>query len=110
MKKKKISRREMELNRLYDKLDTLEPGTEEYKKVMEEVVKVEHTLNEAEQTRSNKVDLFVKIGSIAVPVGLTILKYALNRKMVRHIGTVEQMETFTSTAGRRMLPEMFERM
>ena len=94
--KKKLTRREAELNRLYDKLNGLEPGTEEYKKVMEEVVKVEHASNEAEQTRSNKVDLVVKIGGIVVPIG--------------HIGTVEQMETFTSTAGRKIIPEMFERM
>lgn len=110
MKKKKLTRREVELNRLYDKLNTLEPGTDEYKKVMEEILKVEHATNEAEQTRSNKVDLVVKIGGIVVPIGLTVLKYALNRKMVEHIGIVEQMETFTSTAGRKIIPDMFERM
>lgn len=108
--KKKINRREDELNRLYNKLDTLEPGTEEYNKVLEEVIKVENVANEGNQTKSNKIDLWIKIGGIvATTIAVPLIKYGLNRSMVKHIGTIEQMETFTSTAGRRMIPDMFER-
>ena len=109
--KKKLARRETELNRLYDKLNELEPGTEEYKKVMEEVVKVEATIRENEVTRSNKVDLVIKIvGIAATTIAVPLIKYGLNRKMVRHIGTVEQMETFVSSAGRTLIPGMYEKL
>lgn len=108
--KKKINRREMELNRLYDKLNQLEPGTDEYKNVMEELIKVENATNNIDQAKANKLDLAIKIGSvIATTIALPLIKYGLNRKMVKHIGTIEQMETFVSTAGRKMIPEMYER-
>lgn len=109
--KKKITRREAELNRLYDKLNTLEPGTEEYKKVMEETIKIETAIHEHEQIKSGKVDLTIKIvGIAATTVALPLIKYGLNYLMVGRIGKIEQMETFTSTGGRKIIPDMFERM
>lgn len=108
--KKKTSRRNAELNRLYDTLKKLEPGTDEYNRVLEEAIKLDNASSEIEQAKVNKLDLAIKVGGIvATTIVFPLVKYGLNRKMVRHIGTIEQMETFVSSAGKRMIPEMYER-
>lgn len=107
-------RQDAELNRLYDKLNTLEPGTDEYEKLLSEITKattvrnenrkIEIAETEAKTCKSNaKKDIAIKVATIVTGVLLTpVIDYALKRSMVNVIGKVEQMETFTSTAGRSM--------
>jgi hypothetical protein len=110
MKKKKVNRHEEEMNRLYDHLSKLQPGTEEYDKVLAELTKAKESEIEIKKIGVNKHDLIIKVGSIVLTTFVVpVLTYGLNRSMVKHIGTIEQMETFTSTAGRKMIPDFFKR-
>lgn len=111
MKKKKVNRHEVEMNRLYDHLSKLEPGTEEYDKVLSEITKARESEIEMNKVDVSKRDLHVKIGSAALAVFVTpVVTYVLNRSMVKYIGKIEQMEIFTSTAGKRMIPDFFKRL
>ena len=94
-----------EMNRLYDKLATLEPGTEEYTKVLNELMKAMDGENEitkiSDAKEDAKWDRVIKIGTFAA--GLVIAPFVdtvCKRSLAKFIGTVEQMETFTSSPGR----------
>ena len=109
--KKKVNRHEVEMNRLYDHLATLQPGTEEYDNVLSALTKARESEIEAGKVNANKVDLAIKIGSVVLATFVApALTYGLNRSMVKYIGKIEQMEIFTSTAGKRMIPDFFKRL
>lgn len=96
-----------ELNRMYDKLSTLEPGTEEYETVLTEIMKAkdgETELKKIYDARDEaKKDRIFKIGTFAAGLVLApIIDTICKRSLAKFIGTVEQMETFTSTPGRSM--------
>lgn len=120
-----IDRHDEVLDRLYSELEKLQPGTDEYEKVLTEVTKAAITRNEfkkmdiaeAEAKNSKSVaeaetknsksaankELAIKIVTIVAGVALTpVIDLACKRSLARFIGTVEQMETFTSTPGRSM--------
>lgn len=110
MKKQKVNRHEVEMNRLYDYLAKLEPGTEEYDKVLSELNKARESEIEVSKVNVNKYDLVIKVGSIALTAFVVpLITHGLNRSMVKHIGKIEQMEIFTSTAGKKMIPDFFKR-
>lgn len=111
MKKQKVNRHEVELNRLYDHLAKLEPGTEEYDKVLAQITKARESEIEVSKVDVSKRDLIIKVGTtVATMVVTPLLTYGLNRSMVKYIGKIEQMEIFTSTAGKRMIPDFFKRL
>ena len=88
------NRHEEELNRMYDKLETLEPGTEEHEKVLEEILK-------AETSKTEKKEVNLKLVSIVAGIALTpVMDTLCKRYLAGFIGKVEQMETFTSSPGR----------
>lgn len=94
-----------ELNRLYDKLSTLEPGTEEYTKVLTELMKAKDGENELKKIHDAKEeakwDRAIKIGTFAAGLVLApVVDTVCKRSLAKFIGTVEQMETFTSSPGR----------
>lgn len=101
------NRHDEELNRMYDILSTCEPGTDEYDRVLSEIMKakegeaeilkIEDARKEAKIDNKIKLSIFIA-GLIATPIIDTLCK----RSLAKFIGTVEQMETFTSTAGRSM--------
>ena len=111
MKKQKVNRHEVEINRLYDHLSTLQPGTEEYDKVLSELNKARESEIEVTKVYIDKYDLAIKIGSIVLTAFVApVITHGLNRSMVKHIGKIEQMEIFTSTAGKKMIPDFFKRL
>lgn len=111
MIKKKTNRHEVEMNRLYDHLSTLQPGTEEYDNVLSELTKARESEIEVTKVNVSKHDLAIKVGSIVLTAFVVpVVTYGLNRSMVKYIGKVEQMEIFTSTAGKRMIPDFFKRL
>lgn len=88
------NRNEVELNRMYDKLATLEPGTEEHEKVLEEILK-------AETNKTEKKEVNLKLVSIVAGIALTpVLDTLCKRYLAGFIGKVEQMETFVTSPGR----------
>ena len=92
-----------ELNRMYDKLANLEPGSDEYEKMLAEIAKATNVRNESKKVGNEKKDLMIKIGTVAAGVLLTpIIDTVCKRSLAGFIGKVEQMETFTSTPGRSM--------
>ena len=92
MKKQKVNRHEVEMDRLYDHLSTLQPGTEEYDKVLSELNKARESEIEVTKVNVSKQDLVIKIGSIALATFVVpLITHGLNRSMVKHIGTIEQM-------------------
>lgn len=98
-------RHQAELNRMYDKLETLEPGTEEYDAVLADIMKAKAGENErykieVEHDTARK-DLAIKVGIFVGGLVLTpTIDLLCKRNLAKYIGTVEQMETFTSMAGR----------
>lgn len=101
------SRHDAEMIRMYDKLKTLEPGSEEYEKVLSMLMKAkagesELAKIEADKETANR-DLWVKIGMFTAGLVMTpVIDTLCKGRLVKLIGTVEQMETFTSTPGRSM--------
>ena len=96
---------EAEIHRLQDELSTLEPGTEAYNAVQTELMKAMEVMTEMvkvnDARKGAKVDTTVKVvtfagGLVLAPVIETVCK----RYLAGFIGKVEQMETFTSSAGR----------
>lgn len=94
-----------EMNRLYDKLATLEPGTDEYAKVLTELMKAMdggselNKINDAKEEA--KWDRVFKIGTFAAGLVIApVIDTVCKRSLAKFIGTVEQMETFTSSPGR----------
>ena len=101
------ARYEVEVHRLQDELKSLTPGTDEYKAVHEELLKALEVMNETtkieDSRRSAKTDKVVKVTTFAAGLVLTpVITTFCQRSLAKFIGTVEQMETFTSTAGRSM--------
>ena len=101
------ARYEVEIHRLQDELKSLTPGTDEYKAVHEELLKALEVMNETtkieDSRRSAKTDTVVKVTTFAAGLVLTpVITTFCQRSLAKFIGTVEQMETFTSTAGRSM--------
>ena len=101
------ARYEVEVHRLQDELKSLTPGTDEYKAVHEELLKALEVMNETtkieDSRRSAKTDTVVKVTTFAAGLVLTpVITTFCQRSLAKFIGTIEQMETFTSTAGRSM--------
>lgn len=99
------SRHEKELFRLYDKAGELEPGTEQHAAVWSEIMKAREEENERNKTNSDreaaKRDMYIKIGTFTAGLILSpIIDTVCKRELARFIGTVEQMEYFTSSAGK----------
>ena len=57
-------RQEVELNRMYDELKSLTPGTEDHEKVLEEILKVEADKND-------KKEINLKLASVVAGIALT---------------------------------------
>ena len=102
-----VARYEVEMHRLQDRLKELEPGTDEYNAVQGELLKAMELMNELVKTedarKGAKTDTTVRImtfvgGLLLTPVITTLCQ----RSLAKFIGEVEQMETFTSMAGRSM--------
>ena len=107
MTKEIENKHEKELNRLYDTLAGLEPGTNEYKAVMDEITCArngETDLKRLELDRAQaKKEMWFKIGTfIAGMVAVPVIDLVCKRNLTAYIGKIEQMETFTSTPGRSM--------
>ena len=101
------ARYEVEVHRLQDELKSLTPGTDEYKAVHEELLKALEVMNETtkidDSRRSAKTYTVVKVTTFAAGLVLTpVITTICQRSLAKFIGTVEQMETFTSTPGRSM--------
>ena len=101
------ARYEVEIHRLQDELKSLTPGTDEYKAVHEELLKALEVMNETtkieDSRRSAKTDTVVKVTTFAAGLVLTpVLTTFCQKHLAKFIGTIEQMETFTSSAGRSM--------
>ena len=101
------ARYEVEVHRLQDELKSLTPGTDEYKAVHEELLKALEVMNETtkieDSRRSAKTDTVVKVTTFAAGLVLTPeITMVCQKSLAKFIGNVEQMETFTSTAGRSM--------
>ena len=101
------ARYEVEVHRLQDTLKQLEPGTEQYEAVHAELLKAMEVMNETtkieDARRGAKTDMVVKVTTFAAGLVLTpVITTLCQRSLAKFIGTVEQMETFTSTAGRSM--------
>lgn len=96
---------ETEILRLQDELTSLEVGSEEYNAVQGELLKAMEVMNEMSKIddarKGAKVDTRVKVATFVAGLILTpIITTGCQRYLAKFIGTVEQMETFTSTAGR----------
>jgi hypothetical protein len=101
------NKHEKELNRMYDRLSALEPGSEEYDKVLAAIMKArdgETELKKIESEReSAKTDNWIKIGTFVVGlIAAPLIDLGIKKSLAKYIGTIEQMETFTSTPGRSM--------
>ena len=96
---------EAEIIRLQEDLMDLEVGTDAYNAVQEELLKALNVLNEMvkieDARKGAKVDTAVKVGTFTAGLLLTpVITTFCQRYLAKFIGTVEQMETFTSTPGR----------
>ena len=98
---------EAEITRLQEDLMDKMPGTEEYDAVQEELLKAMEVLNEMAKVddarKGAKVDTTIRVvtfvgGLVLAPVITTVCQ----KHLAKFIGTVEQMETFTSMPGRAM--------
>ena len=98
---------EVEVLRLQNRLKELDPGSDEYDAVQEELLKAMNVANEMvkidDARKGAKVDTTIRImtfmgGLVLTPVITTVCQ----RNLAKFIGTVEQMETFTSSAGRSL--------
>jgi hypothetical protein len=101
------NRHDAELNRMYNKLGALEPGSEEYEKVLSAIMKAKTGENEIIKIEADKEaakrDMVIKIGTFTAGLVLApVIDTLCKRSLAKFIGTVEQMETFTSTPGRSM--------
>lgn len=102
-----VAKHEVEVRRLQDELSLLTPGTEEYNAVQEELLKAMEAMNEMVKIdharKGAKVDTAIRVVTFVGGLTLTpVITTLCQRNLAKFIGTVEQMETFTSTAGRSM--------
>lgn len=96
-----------ELKRMYDQLETLEPGTDEHEKLLGEIMKARNGENELKkienERKAAKRGDFIKIGmAVGTFIVAPIIDYGVKRGLTKLIGTIEQMDTFTSTPSRGM--------
>lgn len=101
------SRHEKELIRMYDLLGTLEPGTEEHDKVLSEIMKAREGENELKKIESDrksaKTESWIKVGTFVVGlIAAPLIDLGVKKSLTKYIGTIEQMDTFTSTPSRGM--------
>lgn len=99
------ARHEKVLTQLYDKLDTLQPGTDEYDKVLSEIMKARSGENESKkieaEDKAAKKDLWLKGAMFVGGLVITpVIDIVCKKSLAKYIGTIEQMEFFTSSAGR----------
>lgn len=103
---------EKELNYLFIELKRFDPSTDEYAKVRAQIsaiIKDQIELNkaslEAKNAKKERIIKWVQVGGgiIATP----IIGYFINRKLIRVVGEVEQMEIFTTTPGKKIIGKMF---
>lgn len=73
--KKKVTKLDVEIDRLYERLKTLDPETEEYTKVEECWLKLVAQKLESEKHESDKKDrgwrYVIETGKVILPLGLT---------------------------------------
>lgn len=98
---------EVELRRLQDRLSQIDPGSDEYDAVQEELLKAMNVMNEMvkiEHARKGaKVDTGIRVATFVGGLVLTpVITTVCQKHLAKFIGTVEQMETFTSMPGRAM--------
>ena len=102
-----VARYEVEIHRLQDELKKVEPGTDEYNAVQAELLKALEVMNEMVKTedarKGAKTDTTIKIVTFTAGLVLTpVITTVCQKHLAKFIGTVEQMETFTSMPGRAM--------
>lgn len=91
---KKQNRHEVELNRMYDELAKLKPGTEEYEKLLE-------TIHKAEACKKDKKEIDIKLVTFAGSVLLVpVIDTVCKKNLAKYIAKIEEFDTFTSSAGR----------
>lgn len=98
---------EAEVLRLQDRLKELDPGSDEYDAVQEELLKAMNVANEMakinDARKGAKVDTAIRVATFVGGVVITpVVTTFCQKHLAKFIGTVEQMETFTSSAGRSM--------
>lgn len=101
-----------EMKRMYSSLSKLEPGTDEYDKLLSQIMKAEdrrlevdkiesancESENKNKEARKNRL---IQIGTFSAGLLIPpIIDLICKRNLTKLIGTVEQMETFTTTPGR----------
>ena len=96
---------EVEIKRLQDALTEHSPGTDEYNAILEALMTEINSLNEMVKTidarKGAKTDTIIRVVTfIGGLVGTPIVTYFCQKKLAKFIGTVEQMETFTTMPGR----------
>ena len=101
-----------EMDRMYDSLSKLEPGTDEYEKLLSQIMKAEDRkieidkLNDARQESKSKNEDAAKERKIRIALGIAplivtpVIDLLCKRNLTKVIGKIEQMEIFTSTPGR----------
>lgn len=96
---------ELEVRRLQKELKELTPGSDEYSAVQGELLAAMNVLNEMtkdENARKGaKTDVIIRVATfVGGLVGTPIITYHCQKRLAKFIGTVEQMETFTTMPGR----------
>lgn len=97
--------RDDELARLFTALKLYEAGSKEYEAIRSQISALlndrNNTLKLEHETKKSKTENKIKIGCFVGTLILTpIIDLCVKSILIRKIGTIEQMETFTSTPGR----------
>lgn len=103
---------EKELSYLFIELKRFDPSTDEYAKVRAQIsaiIKDQIELNKASlEAKNAKKERIIKWTQVGGGIILTpIIGYFINRKLIRVVGEVEQMEIFTTTPGKKIIGKMF---
>ena len=97
-----------EIGTLFTKLETLEPGSEEYSKVNAELVKLIERAESMEkfhiEREENKKDRIIKYG---IAIGSTLLEVTVLIWGAKKSWKFEETGTITSTAGRSFMGKIF---
>ena len=96
---------ELEVQRLQKELKELTPGSDKYHAVQEALLAAMNVLNEMAKEENSrkgaKTDAILRaVTFIGGLVGTPIITYCCQKRLAKFIGTVEQMETFTTMPGR----------
>lgn len=101
-----------ELNYLFIELKRFDPSTDEYAKVRAQIsaiikdkIEIKKASDEQKNAQKERIIKWVSVGGgiILTPV----IGYFINRKLIRVVGEVEQMEIFTTTPGKKTIAKMF---